>query len=140
MENSIRLIIKVPAKLSVAHWCIVLAYANYIYRYVLFTKYHFQYMVKRFITLGHGGKLKYAGNQPYNLTLENVDTEVYYYSISITLAPSVTATKPFSIVLWCSTPGLGYCLKPETLEQVVKAYHGQVHGHICQEIQCQLKK
>jgi hypothetical protein len=67
-------------------------------------------MVKRFITLAHGGKLKYAGNLPYNLTLKNVDTKVYYYSISIALAPSVTATKPFFIVLWGSTPGLGYFL------------------------------
>jgi hypothetical protein len=43
MGNSIQQIIKGPDKLSVAHWLEVLACANEIYRFVLFTKYCFQY-------------------------------------------------------------------------------------------------
>jgi hypothetical protein len=43
MGNSIQQIIKGPAKLSGAHWLKILAYANEIFRFGLFTKYCFQY-------------------------------------------------------------------------------------------------
>jgi hypothetical protein len=44
MENYVQHIIKGPAKLSVADWLKVLAYANQIYMFVFYTKYHFRYM------------------------------------------------------------------------------------------------
>jgi hypothetical protein len=46
-------------------------------------------MVKGFITLAHGGKLKYFGNCHGNLTLENVSVTVIYHGIFIIFALGV---------------------------------------------------
>ncbi len=52
-------------------------------------------MIKSFITLAHGGNLKYDNNLPSNVNLENVGISVNYSIILITLAPRDDPTNIF---------------------------------------------
>jgi hypothetical protein len=56
-------------------------------------------MVKTFITLAHGGKIKYPVIYSRVLTLDNVGTAVNYCGIFITLAPGDCIIINFALIL-----------------------------------------